>query len=129
MSILKHWSFLFIYSFICFLGGAQIGFTFPLSISHEFEQFGSLHMCAPRKYICCSRTQTWYPRAESTTLPMSYPGAMYMLKYIFYCKFILLRCIFWIRKRKKMFSTCSACFRVCTQLALKIFWFSWKSFR
>ena len=41
------------------------GTRIRLILSHEFEQFGSLHMCAPRKYIGRSGTRTRHPRALS----------------------------------------------------------------
>ena len=50
MSTMTYWSFLFIYFLDVFLDAAPIGYAFQLSLSHEIEQFRSLHMCAPRKY-------------------------------------------------------------------------------
>ena len=49
MSTLTYWSlYIHFIFFYFFLDAARIVCTFPLSISHEFEQFGSLHMCRPR---------------------------------------------------------------------------------
>ena len=45
-----------------FFNAERIGYTFSLSISHEFEQFGSLYVWAPRKYIGRSGTRTRYPQ-------------------------------------------------------------------
>ena len=50
MSTLTYWSFcLFVlYVFLC---GANLLYVRLSFLSHEFEQFGSLHMCAPRKDV------------------------------------------------------------------------------
>ena len=48
-----------------FFDTVRMGYTFRLSLSHESEQFGSLHMCASRKDICQSGSRIWYPRALS----------------------------------------------------------------
>ena len=51
MSTLTYWSFLFLYFCVRFLCGANrlcVGLSL---LSHEIEQFGSLHMCAPKKHI------------------------------------------------------------------------------
>ena len=50
-----------------FFDAAQIGYnvTFRLSLSHEFEHFGSLFIRAPRKDIGRSGTRTRYARALS----------------------------------------------------------------
>ena len=70
MSTLTYWSFLFLYFFVRFLCGANRLCVRLSLLSHKFEQFESLHMCAPRKDIGRSGTRTQYPQA-----PMSYPGA------------------------------------------------------
>ena len=56
-------SFLFFCTF--FLCGANRLCVRLSLLSHEFEQFGSLHMCAPRKDIGRSGTQTRYPQTLS----------------------------------------------------------------
>ena len=57
---------IFIYLLLdVFFDAAQIGYVFRLSLSHEFEQFETLHMCAARKYMDRSGTQTRYFRALS----------------------------------------------------------------
>ena len=50
------WVILFIYFMSS--DAAQIGYTFQLSLSHEFEHFVSLPMCAPRKYSGRSAIRT-----------------------------------------------------------------------
>ena len=56
---------LFLYFFCTFfLCGANRLYV-RLSLSHDFEQFGSMHMCALRKDIGCSGIQTQYPRTLS----------------------------------------------------------------
>ena len=76
----------FLFLFFCvyvFLGSANRLYVRLLLLYHEFEQFGSLHMCTPRKDFGRSGTRTRYPRTlESTTRPMSYPGATNMSKII-----------------------------------------------
>ena len=58
---------LFLYVFLC----DTIRLCVRLSLlSHEFEQFGLMYMCAPRKDI--DRNRARYPRDLS---PMNYPGA------------------------------------------------------
>ena len=51
--------YFFLYVFLC---GAN---RLYVRLSHEFEQFGSLHMCAPRKDVGRSGIRTRYPRALS----------------------------------------------------------------
>ena len=76
----------FLILFFCvyvFLGSANRLYVRLLLLYHEFEQFGSLHMCTPRKDFGRSGTRTRYPRTlKSTTQPMSYPGATNMSKII-----------------------------------------------
>ena len=63
-STLTYWSFtslLFLYVPPC---GANRSYA-RLSLSHDFEQLGPLHMCTPRKDIGRSGTRTRYPRALS----------------------------------------------------------------
>ena len=53
----------------------------PSLLSQEFEQFGSRHMCAPRKYIGRRATRTRYPRA------LSQPRHQWaILAYIYPCR-------------------------------------------
>ena len=52
---------IFLYVFGC--GANRLWFRFLLS--NQFEQFGSLHMCAPIKYMGCSANLTRYPWALS----------------------------------------------------------------
>ena len=77
MSILTYWSFYLFLFFYFFLCGASRLYV-RLSLSHEFEQFGSLHMCAPESYRTQRDSNPVPPGSESTTLPMSYPGATNM---------------------------------------------------
>ena len=63
MSTLTYWSFLFLYFFVRLLCGANRLYVRLSLLSHEFEQFRSLHMCAPRKHIGRSGTRTRYPQA------------------------------------------------------------------
>ena len=56
--------YFFIYFFKVFLSGANRLYG-RLSFSQDFEQFGSLYMCAPRKDIGCSGIRNRYPRALS----------------------------------------------------------------
>ena len=53
--------------FIVFLHAAGIGYKirFGCHYPHEFEQFWSLHMFAPRRYIGRGGTRTRYPQALS----------------------------------------------------------------
>ena len=53
-----------------FLDAARIGYTFWLSLSHEFEQFGSLHMCA-HIYRLQRDSNPVSLGSASTTLPMN----------------------------------------------------------
>ena len=56
---------LFLYFFCTFfLCGANRLYV-RLSLSQDFEQFGSLYMCAPRKDVGRSGIRTRYPRALS----------------------------------------------------------------
>ena len=51
MSTLTYWSFCFLYFFISFLMRRKsVINTFLSSLSHEFEQFGSLHVCTKERY-------------------------------------------------------------------------------
>ena len=51
MSTLTYWSFCFLYFFISFLMRRKsVINTFLSSLSHEFEPFGSLHVCTKEKY-------------------------------------------------------------------------------
>ena len=67
-----YWSFLDIYlffhMFFSFFDAAQIRYIFRLLLSNDFEQFGSLHMCAPRK-VYRPQLRTVPPGSEPTTLP------------------------------------------------------------
>ena len=67
MLTMTYWSFLFFYFFVRFLCGANRLCVRLALLSHEFEQFGSLHMCmcAPRKDIGRSGTRTRYPQSPS----------------------------------------------------------------
>ena len=56
-------SFVLLYFLYIFLCGANRLHVRLSLLSHEFEQFKSLHMCAPRKDIGRSVTRTRYPRA------------------------------------------------------------------
>ena len=64
-STLTYWSFLFFYFLCVFLSGANRLYVRLSLLSHEFEQFGSLHMCALRIYIGRSGTRTRYPWASN----------------------------------------------------------------
>ena len=49
--LLTVWSFCFLYFFICFLMRRKsVINTFLSSLSHEFEQFGSLHVCTKERW-------------------------------------------------------------------------------
>ena len=62
MSTLTYWSFCFLYFFICFSMRRKSVMNMFLSLlSYEFEQFGSLHMCVPRKDIGRRGTRACYP--------------------------------------------------------------------
>ena len=64
MSTLTYWSFYFFISVYVSLCGANRLYD-RLSLSHDFEQFGSLHMCAPREDIGRSGIRARYPRTLS----------------------------------------------------------------
>ena len=76
IAVQTYWRFLFNFSLCVFLD-AQFGCTFPLS--HEFEQFGSVHrpiyLCTKEIYRPQRDSNRVSPGSESTTLPMSYPDA------------------------------------------------------
>ena len=51
MSTLTYWSFCFLHFFLSFLMRRKsVINTFLSSLSHEFEQFGSLHVCTKERY-------------------------------------------------------------------------------
>ena len=52
-------------NFVRFLCGANRLCVQLSLLSHEFEQFGSLHMCAPKKDIGRSGTRTRYSQSPS----------------------------------------------------------------
>ena len=63
MSTSTYWSILVIYFFICFFYAARIGYTFRLSLSHEFEQFGSLHCVHQVKISAAAGLEPGTPRS------------------------------------------------------------------
>ena len=65
---------IFVFLFM-FLTAARIGCTFPLSIPHEFEQFGLLHVFTKKIYRPRRDSNPVPPGSESTTLPNGYSGA------------------------------------------------------
>ena len=64
MSLLTYRSFFYLL-IVCFFWCGAKRLHFRLSLSHEFELFRSLHMCASRKDNGGSGTETRYPRALS----------------------------------------------------------------
>ena len=67
MSTLTYWSFYFLFFCVRFLLCGANRLYVRLSLSQDFEQFGSLYMymCAPRKDIGRRGIRTRYPRALS----------------------------------------------------------------
>ena len=62
MSTLTYWSFIVLYFFVRYLCAAKRSYVRLSLLFHEFEQFWSLRICAPRKYIGRSGIRTRYPR-------------------------------------------------------------------
>ena len=69
MANLTCWSFFFM---IFWMRRDSVIYVSVVMNSHEFEQFGSLHRCGPRKYIGHNGTRTRYPLGSA--LPVSCPG-------------------------------------------------------